>query len=326
MKKCWIVFALVFIIAPQLSAEENITHDHNSVLIIHVVNGTQAGRVLEGTAVNVNFYQANQLIKNASAFTDPNGDCIIEDVPLGDDVVAVAQARHSDMFFSSPPKLLPHDQHRHELSIEVYEVAYEDNLITVGTHHLIMKTGTSNIHVTEYVQLINDTDKAVLSETKDSEDNYNVVEFSLPKNYENLTFSSYFHNDAIVQTKTGFYDTMAIPPGSYHAVFSYDVPLSKKETTLQKAITLPTKSMMVFIEAGGAIKSDLGEPAGSMNLKDGTPADYFNVDVSEDTVLTFHAEPMTADVSKLNIWIAMSIVFAVVIVIAAFRLRPAAKD
>jgi hypothetical protein len=113
---------------------------------------------------------------------------------------------------------------------------------------------------------------------------------------------------------------MAIPPGSYHAVFSYNVPLSGDAIDFTKSITLPTKSMMVFVQADSGIRAELGDPAGQMALKDGTPTNYYTVDVSPGSVLTFHAEGIPIPKPQQNVWMILGIVFAVIAAAALFRL------
>jgi hypothetical protein len=261
------------------------------------------------------------LIKHASSVTDSDGNCIVKDIPKGSHVVAVAQAKHSDMAFFSSPLQLMAGQQRYDISFQVFDVAYDNSLIRTGTHHLIIKKTDNGIHATEYIQLINDSDKAVLSDKKDAENRPEVVVIALPDSFKNLAFSSYFHPEAVVQTQMGFYDTMAIPPGSYHAVFSYDVPQNSGGIEFEKLITLPTDNMMVFAQAGGVVVAGLGEPAGRMVLKDGAPTNYYTVDVSQGSVLKFHLEGDFAKNPKENVWMILGVVFASVVLIALFRLK-----
>jgi hypothetical protein len=291
-----------------------------AVLAIHISNGTAGGRVPQGTPVAVHFYHGDHIAKQAQALTDADGNCVIQGIPVGSDIVAVAQAKHSNMAFSSAPLNLQPGQRQYDLSFQIFDVAYDNSQIQAGTHHLIIKKSGPKVQITEYIQLINDSDKAVSSDQKDEHENPKVIQIALPENTENLSFSSYFHPDEIVRTKTGFYDTMAIPPGSYHAVFSYEVPLSTEAIDISKVITLPTQSMMVFVQADSGITSELGEAAGQMALKDGTLANYYTVDVSPASVLAFHAEGVSAPPSQHNYWIVLGVVFGVIGVIALIRL------
>ncbi|MDH4203491.1 MAG: hypothetical protein OEV87_11450 [Phycisphaerae bacterium] len=316
-----LILWLMFVVTWPLLAEEA-EHEivAEAVLSIHISNGTAGGRVLEGTPVTVNFYHGDHIAKQAQAVTDVDGNCMIQGIPAGSDIVAVAQAKHSNMAFSSAPLDLQPGQKQYDLSFQVFDVSDDNSLIQAGTHHLIIKKSGPNVQFTEYIQLINDSDKAVSSDQKDENENPKVIEIALPENVENLSFSSYFHSDAIAQTITGFYDTMAIPPGSYHAVFSYNVPLSTEAIDFTKIITLPTQSMMVFVQSDTGITSEFGEPAGQMALKDGTPTNYYSVAVSPGSALVFHVEGISVPPGQQNTWIMLGIVFAVVAVIGLVRL------
>jgi len=321
MKIHLVLLGLFLAISGFLSAEEP-SHeaDEAAVLVIHISNGTRDGQVPEGMPVTVNFYHDDDLLKQTTGLTDAEGNCTINEIPQGSDIIAVAQVKYSNMAFSSTPLYLEAGKKRHELPIQIFEVTYDNSLIQAGTHHMIVKKNGINVRITEYIQLINGSDKAILAEQKDAEAAPKVIEIMLPKNFRDLSFSSYFHPNAVIQTETGFYDTMAIPPGSYHGVFSYDVPLREKAIDFTKSITLPTKSVMIFIEAGCGITSELGEPAGQMTLKDGTNTNYYTVDVSPGSVLTFHAEGITIPKPQQSIWRVLGTVFAMIVIIAAVRL------
>lgn len=288
-------------------------------LEVHLTNGSGGGQIAEGTEVMVHFYQGENLIEKRSSAADPNGKCTFSDIPAGENIVAVAQAKHSDMAFSSAPLQLRPDQKQYELTVQVFDITYDNSLIQVGTHHLFLQKSGSNVHIKEYIQLINNTDKAILSETKDAAGRPEVVQIRLPENAKDLSFTSYFHPDAVIQTDSGFYDTMAIPPGTYHAAFAYNVPLQPQASELSKAITLPTESLMVFIQVDSGIRSELGEPAGRMALKDGVETDYYSVDVKPGSVLKFHVEAIAVPKSQKDVWIILGIVFGFVVLVALFR-------
>jgi len=303
------------------AAEDSHEMDKEAVLVVHIDNGTEGGSVAEGTPVTVDFYHGDHRVKQVSVETDSEGNCMITGIPAGNDIVAVAQARHSAMAFSSAPLSLVPGQKRHHLSFQVFDVTNENDLIRVGTHHLIVKSSGNNLHVTEYIQLLNDSDRAILSDVTDNEGRPKVIEMSLPESFKGLSFSSYFHPGAVVQTPGGFYDTMAIPPGSYHAVFSYDVPLTSDTIEFTKAMMQSTDSLMVFVQAGGVTVTGIGEPVGQMTLQDGIPADYYTVDVSKGEVLKFKIEGLAIRKPQKNVWMILGIVFGIVVLVALFRLK-----
>jgi hypothetical protein len=72
-----------------------------------------------------------------------------------------------------------------------------------------------------------------------------------------------------------FYDTMAIPPGTYDAMFSYTLPIAEEEMQISKKISMPTGDVMVVSQLKAGQLTGLGVPAGEMTMEDGSPAEYF---------------------------------------------------
>ena len=313
-----LVLTIVGVWAQEPPASEAV---HGHALTVKVVNGTQGGEVAEGSPVTVHFYQNGQLLEQTSAVTDSEGTCTILDIPTGSDVAAVAQAKHANMMFSSSPVKLGDHPHGVTLTVTVFDVVYDNTLIRAGTHHIIIKRHGESIQVTEYLQLINDQDKAILANQKDTQGKPIVVQVDLPEGFRNLRFSSYFDPQAVVMTESGFYDTMAIPPGQYHAVFTYELSARDDVIEFKKDMTLPLHSVMIFVQTNNMTASGLGEPTGQMTLQDGLQTEYYNVDVSQDAVIQFQLEllKLPQDAADRTWWI-LTAVFGVVVVLGLFRL------
>ena len=95
------------------------------VLTVHVTNATKGGAVGEGSPVTVTFYQDGQPIGQMTGETDAAGNCVLSGIPAGQALVAVAQAKHSDMLFSGSPLQLAEGQSHFEIDVKVFDVVYE---------------------------------------------------------------------------------------------------------------------------------------------------------------------------------------------------------
>ena len=110
MKMNLILISVILAFSGQIIAEDATPESASeSVLTVRVRNGTEGGIVAEGSPVIVTFYRDRQQIKQLTAATDAEGDCVLSGVPSGAGLVAVAQAKHSDMLFSSSPLRLTQD-------------------------------------------------------------------------------------------------------------------------------------------------------------------------------------------------------------------------
>ena len=323
MKLSYLTIIILSLIPAWLRAQETSVSeaDHMHALTVKVMNGTQGGTVAEGSPVTVYFYQNNQLVDRISAATNSEGICTIDEIPAGSNIMAVAQAKHSDMMFSGSPVQLTDHPHGLTLTVTVFDVVYDNTLIRAGTHHIIIKRRGQSAQVTEYLQLVNDQDKAILSDQKDAQGKPEVVPMSLPKGFKNLTFSSYFDPQEVVITESGFYDTMAIPPGQYHGVFTYDLPASGDVIEFKKEFILPLDSVMIFVQTNNMTATGLGEPTGQMTLQDGIQTDYYTVDVSQDAAIQFQLElfGLPRDTSQ-QAWWMLAVVFGFIIIVGLFRL------
>jgi hypothetical protein len=57
----------------------------------------------------------------------------------------------------------------YQLEIVVYDVSTDTSALSIGTHHLVVRVAPQGLFIDEYLQVINDSDKAVTSEEKTPE-------------------------------------------------------------------------------------------------------------------------------------------------------------
>jgi hypothetical protein len=178
--------------------------------------------------------------------------------------------------------------------------------------------------ITEYMQLKNSSDMAVISKQRDEQRMPIVLKIMLPMEFKNLRCSSYFEEAALVITEDGFYDTMAMPPGNDHrAVFSYTLDINSKTMDIVKKLSLPTSEFVLFSQLGQEKIEGLGSPNGRMTLADGTSAEYFslsNLDTGDK--ITFQVSGFSVANSERDSWIILGVVFGIIALVVIFRPRP----
>lgn len=256
-------------------ADRHSEDSHQTVTLnLKVVNGTGLGTAVEGDRAFIDIYSGDERVEAMESSVDSVGEAVFKDVPGGDDFMALPRVRHDNMMFSGLSVSLEPSDGKVHCSVEVYDVSEDNSVISAGTHHLTLKIVGRSLVVTEFMQLINSTDKAV-SSTKDAGKSPKVIDVSLPAGFKDLEFTDYFIESETFVTDEGFYDTMAIPPGSYNASFTYRLDLDGPVMDFQKIITMPTKEFMVFSELGDVKLQGLGEPEGKLNMPDGTEANYY---------------------------------------------------
>ena len=328
MKFCVFAFVLSSAFGAMVLAEDAPVGPPNVVLTVKVINGTVQGAAVTGDPVSVRIYQNQQLTDTLQGTVDASGQAVFENVPAGQQVFAVPSAKHNGMMFSGPVVALSPGPGSHIGRVEVYEISEDSLQLSVGVHHFIMKAQADYLVITEYVQLINPSDMAVTSKEKDPQGLPVVLKMLLPRGFKNLQFSDYFEAAAVVTTADGFYDTMAMPPGTnHHAVFSYTIAISSATMDIVKNISLPTSEFILFSQLGPQRIEGLGSPSGNMTLADGASAEYFDLSrLNAGDKINFKVTGFNVAESQRQSWIIMGVVFGAIAFLAVLRLRPKNKQ
>ncbi|MHC5085036.1 MAG: hypothetical protein ACYSOV_05475, partial [Planctomycetota bacterium] len=194
------------------------------VLIQVVVTNETAGSPASDAEVALTIYQDSEPLDRRVGRSDARGVCSFQEVPTGLGMAVVATAMNQDMMFSSRPMSLEHAHDAmYQLEIVVYDVSTDTSALSIGTHHLVVRVAPQGLFIDEYLQVINDSDKAVTSEEKTPEGKPAVLKVYLPAGFKDIIYSKYFQEQALIMTDDGFIDTMAVPPGRHDAVFTYAV-------------------------------------------------------------------------------------------------------
>lgn len=316
------VFVL-FVSSYTCLADEATMPASKGILVVEVTNGTANGAAVAGDEVIVGIFENSQLLHSLNGEVDADGKAVFEDVPVGDNIVALARAKHQDMMFNGRPVVLKPTEDKHTTNIEVYDVSLEKSHLSVGAHHIMIKARSEYLEITEYLQIRNSSDMAVSSKQKDSRDRKVVLEIMLPKGFKNLRATSYFVENALVVTERGFYDTMAVPPGEYQANFTYTLDITSSTMDIVKAISLPTSSLIVFAELGQAKLRGLDEAESKVTNASGAPMRYYRLnDLAPAEEVAFQIVGFNVGTSDLTTWMILSLTFVAVMVLVVLRLRP----
>jgi hypothetical protein len=260
------------------------------------------------------------------AVVDESGLAVFE-YPLDErHLLAWPRVRHQDMMYSAPTVHLHASPDPIQIQVQVYDVSEDNSEITVGSHHLIIRQIPKNILVTEFMQLINGTDKAITSSQKDTLNRPKVVTFFLPQGYQKFNTLEYFLQSDLVMSENSFYDSLAIPPGTYNAKFSYTLPITTEEMQISKKISMPTGDVMVFSHLKAGQLTGLGDSAGQMAMEDGSSAEYFMLATkASGDQINMTITGLETDSSKSMI-IIIAVVFLLIVPLVLIRLFPSKSE
>lgn len=311
---------LSFFTTPYL-AGQNIDADRQTSLTIDVTNRTANGTPTLNDEVLVTIFEQGKPAQTLKGSVDSEAKAVFENVPTGNNVTALPRVQHQNMMFNGHPIALKTGQAAFNGHVEVFEVSTDKSKLSVNTHHFIIEIEADSLRITEYMHLDNNSDMAITSEEKDSDNKSKVVEVMLPEGFKNLAFSRYFQENALVVTKDGFYDTMAIPPGQYDADFSYSLEIDSETIDIVKKISLPTSEFMVFSLLDKGIVKGLGDSKGELKLANGRLAEYYSFPAIEPgEQIKFQLGGFHVVQSNSSDLITFIVVFVIIALLVIWRL------
>jgi hypothetical protein len=294
-------------------------------LTVQVVNSTRNGASIAGDEVVLQLYQGQKQIDSRQAKVGSEGQVVFEEVPTGPQMAAVATTKHQNMAFRSPPVLLRPTGGEFSARVQVFDVSTDTSKLSVGVHHIMVAVRSNALEFTEYLQLNNTSDLAVIGAERDEQNRPVVVRIKLPTGFRDLTTTGYLEPEALVNTGDGFYDTMAVPPGEHQVTFSYKLDIDRGAPQIVKGITLPTAELLVFWEHGQGQLEGLGEPAGRLVNAEGVPIEYHRRSgLTPGQNVTFRISGLNVKRSDAQTWIVLAVTFAALVLVAVLRLRPRA--
>lgn len=295
-------------------------------LTVEVKSNTLNGLTVVGDEVTLQLFQGQEQLDSLQARVGADGKAVFASVPTGSQMAAVASAKHQNMAFRSQPVLLNPAAGEFSTSVQVFDVSTDASKLSVGIHHIMITVRSTSLEFTEYMQLNNTSDLAVIGSERDGRDRPVVVRIMLPAGFRDLTTSSYLEREALVVTGDGFYDTMAVPPGEHQVAFSYKVDIGRRTMPIAKGITLPTSELLVFWEHGQGKLEGLGEPSDRLVSAEGVPIEYYRRSgLKPGENVAFQISGFNVRESDANTWIILAAAFAVIALVAVLRLRPRSK-
>lgn len=301
-------------------AQEKAPSSATITLTVQVTNGTQNGHPVAGDPVTLELYRQDELLNALNGIADAEGKIIFEKIPTGDSMIAIASAKHNNMLFNSPPLAINQNLDHPTLAVQVFEISEDASVLSVDIHHIIIKLAENALQVSEYLRLVNPSETAITSQKKDPQDRPIVLNISLPQGFTDLQSESYFEPHALVTTVEGFYDTMAVPPGTYDLSFTYNLPVETSVLEMEKTFSFSTKNVVIFSRLGSLTLEGLGPPENQFANAEGLLTSYYSKtdlkpgDTIRCTITGFNSNP-----PKTTVWVITSIAFAGLLLLAITR-------
>lgn len=257
-----------------------------------VINGTSLEPVAEGTATLRGFTFDLEEMVNQSAALDAEGMFEFTVTDVSPDLVYIVDVDYGDLSFNSNANQLTRANPALELPVIVYETTTDVSGINIGQLHVIFNLTEGQLNVSEFYVFNNEDTAVFIGETGSADDG--VIDISLPAGAQNVSFERAFGGfdrfvpaNEVIQTETGWADTVPIQPGAASAnlLVSYTLPY-EDSLRLAHPVAYPINSASATIpDVGVEIEGDNWVAQGGQTTPGGNILSYVNADMANADTL-----------------------------------------
>jgi mono/diheme cytochrome c family protein len=252
--------------------------------------------------------------------------------------VYLASFAYDGISYSSEPAQLPPDHPNVNLPITVYDPTTDPSGIVVDRIHVVVQFMEDQIFVNE-LYVVSNMDTAVFIGA-DGDPMSGTFQISLPPNAHSISFERGFSNfdsfipaEEIIQTATGFADTLPIRPGpaSLNLLVGYGMPYQSGMTIAHAVNYEVSQASIAMPQVGVSVRGEDWLPQEPRVMGNSTVLNYINPQPAITGNLTFVLEGQPQQVasapgtgaaptntSTWEIWMGAAFLLAAVIAAGVF--------
>lgn len=223
-----------------------------------VVNGT-TNELLDGGEVLLRAFTPElEEMLSLTTTTDGNGRYTFELTDVSPQWIFLASLLYEDVSFSSGANQPSRGQPLLELPIIVYEPTTNATAITIEQLHLVLEFVEDRLLVNELYRFSNGDTAVYIGPTGNTA--AGTVEVVLPAGAQNIVFQrslgsleSFLPAEEVVQTETGWADTVPLRPGrgSLNLLVQYELPYQPGATTIAHPLRYPVNETSAVLPDSG---------------------------------------------------------------------------
>lgn len=225
-----------------------------------VINGTEAGTVLEATPVLLRFFDEfnwtavyTSSIAADGSFRFEAGDRDDLDTRVGETFVVQVTYQGVDYFSETAP-LSSEPEENAGVEVRIYETTDDPTEIQVDQAHFFLVPGETGVRIAE-LYLVGNTGNRTYIGALDAGDvepanQRTTLHFALPADVNNLSFDGAGLGERYTGSPQAFADTRPVPPGTatVEIGFNYDAPL-ENERRVTRALNVPVQSILLILSS-----------------------------------------------------------------------------
>ncbi len=225
-----------------------------------VVNGSRDDAPVPGQTVKLHVYLDRQEIEDRLTVTetDAKGRFIFTGLDTSKGYVfssstvylSVEYFEERQPFIGRGPQMMS--------TITVYDTTSTASDIRVKMHHVIVKPAKGTMEVREILLLRNEGRKTYIGQEEIASDSRTTLKFAIPANAEQLELGGDLMSCCTYYSDGNIYDTMEFSPGDKQVVYSYQLPIRRKERAIEKVFIYDTDLFDIFIPKSGVVFKSAG--------------------------------------------------------------------
>lgn len=236
------------------------------------------------------------LILTGTVGSDGRYQFDLTDIPP--DLVYMITINYNGVTFNSTPGQITRQQTALDLPVSVYEQTSDPQGIQISQLHVLLTFSAGLVQVNE-LYIVDNTGTAVFMGEAGQPASGTFL-LNLPAGAQNVSFQrgfnsvdSYIPAKEVIQTATGWADTLPVKPGraTLNLVVTYDLPY-EDGLTLAHPLPYPTaKTDVIFPAVGVSLAGSDWTSAGTQQLSGGTYAGYTGVPSGGRLNFTLNGRP-----------------------------------
>lgn len=223
-----------------------------------VVNGTTSQPVAGGEVLLRAFTPELEEVFSETVTVDSDGRYTIDLTDVPPNWIFLATTLHEGVSFSSGANQLSREQPVLEMAIIVYDPTSDDSGVVIDQLHFALDFVEDRLLVNELYRFGNRGTAVYVGPTGNPADG--TVEVLLPAGADNIRFQrslgsleSFLPAEEVVQTETGWADTVPVRPGrgTLNLLVQYELPFQPGDTTVAHPLNYPVGETSAVVPDSG---------------------------------------------------------------------------
>ncbi|HEY3109936.1 MAG TPA: hypothetical protein VGL23_14335 [Chloroflexota bacterium] len=219
-----------------------------------IVNGTAGGGAAGVAQVALGVYRRDSLEREVKAQSDAAGRFRFAGLDVDADLTYQVGTAHADMLYRSERIKLTAGQPEQRVSVKTYDPTPTDpglRAAEVFVSLATLKDSPQDLLVTEFVKLVNPSDRTFVPQPGGAGGPMGFVRFGLPPGARGLEPGFGLDPRQVVQVDRGFASLAPVPPGDSAFRFSYRLPVRDASDVLEKSLPYGAEIFRVMAYEGG---------------------------------------------------------------------------